>query len=134
VLVRAWGEDALFYNPANALKRGVYIMTVKRKDGNNDKASALDRAGIFRLNAGIRPKHFAALFGAIPGRPAAGGVVDMPFDFTQTDVILPHPVYAWMGWVCVLNPSDETFGRFLPLIDEAYECAKEKFAKRVKAL
>ena len=22
---------------------------------------------------------------------------------------LPHPVYAWMGWMCVVNPSEEIF-------------------------
>lgn len=50
--------------------------------------------------------------------------------FTALDIIMPHPVYAWMGWVCVLNPSAETFERLKSLIVEAYEYAKEKFKKR----
>ena len=36
VLVNSWGEKGIFYNPNNTLKRGVYILTVKEKDGEND--------------------------------------------------------------------------------------------------
>ena len=44
VLVESWGEKGIFYNPGHVLKRGVYILTVKEKDGDNDKGSKLDRA------------------------------------------------------------------------------------------
>ena len=37
VLVNSWGEKGIFYNPNNTLKRGVYILTVKEKDGENDE-------------------------------------------------------------------------------------------------
>ena len=43
VLVESWGEKGIFYNPGRVLKRGVYILTVKEKDGDNDKGSKLDR-------------------------------------------------------------------------------------------
>ena len=69
----------------------------KEKDGENDKASGLDRKDIFRVNLGLRKEAFIKLFGEIPARPAAGAVVDMNYDFKKTDEILPHPVYAWMG-------------------------------------
>ncbi len=32
----------------------------------------------------------------------------MPYDFSAKDIIMPHPVYAWMGWICMLNPSEQT--------------------------
>lgn len=48
------------------------------------------------------------------------------------DKILPHPVYAWMVWVCVLNPSEQTFEELKPYIQETYEYAKEKFKKHKK--
>lgn len=70
------------------------------------------------------------MFGKIPARPAAGGVVDMDCDFTALDTIVPHPVYAWMGWVSVLNPTNQTFERLKPLVQEAYEFSVEKFKKR----
>ncbi|WP_285826033.1 DUF6194 family protein [Schaedlerella arabinosiphila] len=44
--------------------------------------------------------------------------------------MLPHPVYAWMGWVSVLNPSNQTLEQLKPLIQEAYEFSAEKFEKR----
>lgn len=56
----------------------------------------------------------------------------MPYDFSQLDRLLPHPVYAWMGWVCTLNPSCQTFEELKPLIEESYEYAREKYAKRAK--
>ena len=42
VLVNSWGERGIYYNPDNILKRGVYILTVKEKDGDNDKSSSLN--------------------------------------------------------------------------------------------
>ena len=130
VLVNSWGESGIFYNPNNALKRGIYVITVKEKDGDNDKSSDLNRQNIYRVNIGVRKNTFLKLFGTIPARPAKGGIVDMPFDFTATDKLLPHPVYAWMSWICVLNPSAETFENLKPLIEEAYKYAKEKYLKR----
>lgn len=109
VLVRSWEESGIFYNPQNRLKRGVYILTVKEKDGNHDKSSKLDRENIYRVNVGVRKNTFAKMFGAIPQRPPKGSVVKMGYDFSETDQILPHPIYAWMGWICSLNPTEKTF-------------------------
>ena len=79
---------------------------------------------------GIRKKTFTELFGAVAKRPSKGGIVDMNYDFTTLDKILPHPVYAWMAWICALTPSEQTFEELKPYIQEAYEYAKEKFKKR----
>lgn len=130
VAVDSWGERGIFYNPGGVLKRGVYVLTVKEKDGENDRASMLDREGVWRVNIGVRRSTFHAMFGGLPGRPVKGGVVDVPYDFATKDVIMPHPIYAWMGWICVLNPSDVTFRQLMPLITEAYGYAVEKFHKR----
>ncbi|MCI9576108.1 MAG: hypothetical protein HFJ84_05485 [Clostridiales bacterium] len=130
VLVNSWGERGIYYNPGNKLKRGVYILTIKEKDGDNDKSSNLNRKDIYRLNLGIRKPTFSKIFGSIPQRPSKGCVVNMDYDFTSRNEILPHPVYAWMGWICVLNPSESRFEELKPFIQEAYEYAKEKYAKR----
>lgn len=130
VEVSSWGERGIFYNPENKLKRGIYVLTVKEKDGDNDKGSQLNREGVFRVNLGVRKKTFSEMFGEVPERPGKGCVVDMDYDFTATDTIIPHPVYAWMSWICILNPSKKSFEQLKPLILEAYEYAKEKFAKR----
>ena len=130
VLMNSWGETVVFYNPGHVLKRGIYVLTIKEKDGKNDQASQLDRPGMYRVNLGPRKQTYVNLFGSVPKRPPKGGVVELEMDFAQTDILLPHPVYAWMGWVCTLNPSKHTFEELKPLILESYEFAKEKFAKR----
>ena len=130
ILMESWGERGIFYNPDRTLKRGTYVLTVKEKDGANDKSSHLNRQGIYRVNLGLKKTTFQSLFGPVPARPTAGGVVKMSYDFTAADCLLPHPVYAWMGWISVLNPSPSTFGKLKPLIQESYESAVEKFKKR----
>lgn len=130
VVLDSWGEIGVYYNPNNVLKRGVYILTVKEKDGQNDRASNLDRSGIYRVNFCVRKITFENLFGALPKRPHAGGVVDMEFDFTKTNVIIPHSVYGYMGWISILNPLKESFENIKPLIQESYELSIEKFKKR----
>lgn len=131
VPVAAWGETSFFYNPGQALPRGVYFATLKSRDGAHDRASRLDRAGVFRLNIGIGKPTYRSLFGPPPARPGAGGVVETGHDFTALDTLCPHPVYGWMAWVSVLNPSVATFEAVKPLLDEAYALAAAKFGKRV---
>ncbi len=58
------------------------------------------------MNMGVRKGTFIKLFEAVPKRPGAGGIVEMDYDFSAVDQILPHPVYTWMGWISVLNPSE----------------------------
>ncbi len=130
VLVNSWGERGIFYNPNNILKRGVYILTVKEKDGENDKSSNLDREGVYRINIGVKKKTFIDMFGEIPKRPSKGCIVNMEYDFTSINNIIPHPVYAWMSWICCLSPTEKTFNKLKPLIQEAYEYAKEKYKKK----
>ena len=130
VLVNSWGERCVFYNPDGKLKRGVYVLTVKERDGGNDKSSRLDREGIYRVNLGLRRSTFSQLFGSLPKRPAKGGVIDMEYDFSAVNTLLPHPVYGWMGWICALNPDENRFEELKPLVWEAYEYAKEKYAGR----
>ena len=130
VLVKSWGEKGIFYNPENKLKRGVYILTVKEKDGENDSSSDLNRDGVYRVNLGVRKQTFIDKFKIVPTRPPKGGIVDMKFDFSAINEIMPHPVYGWMSWICCLNPSDKTFEQLKPLIAEAHAYAKEKFERR----
>ncbi len=133
VPVAAWGETSFFYNPGQRLPRGVYFSTIKERDGEHDRASALWRAGVFRLNIGISAATYRSMFGALPARPAAGGVVECEHDFSTTDRLMPHPVYGWMAWISVLNPSAATFESVKPLLVEAYGLAVRKFEKRISA-
>ena len=78
-----------------------YLDRIKEKDGENDKSSNLNRQNVFRLNLGISKESFLALFGEKPKRPKAGCVIDLPFDFSKLDEIMPHPVYGWMNWIFI---------------------------------
>jgi hypothetical protein len=129
--IAAWGETSYFYNPERMLPRGIYFATLKEKDGQNDSASNLNRSDVFRLNIGISKLTYRSLFGQQPSRPHAGGVVDTGHDFTALDQLIPHPVYGWMSWVSVLNPSAVTFEAIKPLLIEAYGLAVSKHRKRI---
>jgi hypothetical protein len=73
--------------------------------------SKLSRPGVFRLNIATRKETFQRLVGGM----------DEP-DYAALDLILPHPIYAKELWVCVLNPSRQTFQEQVkPLIAESHE-------------
>lgn len=128
----AWAETSYFVNPGGALPSGAYFATLKEKNGDNDRASGLDREGVFRLNFGAGAEAFEAMFGETPARPAKGEIIEGPWNFATLDTIMPHPIYGWMGWMCVLNPSRTTFHKCKPLIESAYDRAFETVQKRLK--
>ncbi len=122
-----WGETTLFDNPDHLLKRGIYFCTLKNHDGANDKASHLYRADVFRLNFGLSTKTFTSLFHAIPKRPGKGGVIEGNYDFQCLDTLTPHPIYGWMSWVSILNPSPESLSNLKNLLDESYGLCLQKY-------
>jgi len=130
VVNQNWGETGLFYNPEGKLAKGIYLMTFKEHDGDHDKASHLNRDNTYRLNLGVSKETFIRLFGFLPSRPSAGAIVDMDYDFAVLDTIMPHPVYGWMAWICVINPSPETLHTLYPLIEEGYNLAITKYKKK----
>jgi hypothetical protein len=96
----------------------------------NDQASDLSRPGIFRLNIGVSRDTYQSLFGPQPAWGNDGGIVDTGHDFTLLDQFMPHPIYAPMSWICILNPSDATFERVKTFLAEAYELDVKKYSKR----
>jgi hypothetical protein len=132
VAINAWGETSVFYNPARQLPRGVYFATVKEKDGANDRASQLDRPNVFRFNVGTSKALFLARFGPPPPRPAKGCVIEGGWDFTRLDALTPHPVYGWMGWVSVLNPSAETLTAMEEIFEAAFLKARMSFEHKMR--
>ena len=126
----SWGETSLFYNPGNRLPNGVYVCTIKEKDGANDKASHLDRPGVFRVSIGLLPHTYNALFGQKPSRPAKGCVVCTGHNYAALNELTPHPIYGWMSWAQILSPTEHEFDRIFPLIVEAHSSAVLKFNKK----
>jgi hypothetical protein len=129
----SWGETALFYNPGHRLAHGVYLCTLKEHDGPNDCASALHRNGVFRLSVGLAPLTYTRLFGARPRRPAKGAAVATGHNFTAPQVLMPHPIYAWMGWAQILNPTELDMEELLPLLRESHALAQVKFQRATRS-
>jgi hypothetical protein len=116
------GDTFFLYDPQRDLepKRQWPFATIVTKDyGDFDNASRLDRPNVFRLNVGVSRDTFRALF-ADSSEP----------DFAALDRLMPHPVYAPQSWVCVLNPSRQTFETIKPLLAEAYAMASARHASR----
>jgi len=112
--------DTFFiYDP----ERKFPFATIVTRDDDFDNASHLDRPDVFRLNIGISKATFQSLFGA-------RAETEPSHDFAALDRLMPHPTYGRMGWVCVLNPSAETFETLRPLLAEAYELSVERYGKR----
>jgi hypothetical protein len=97
----------------------------------NDQASNLNRPGIFRLNIGVNRETYQALFGVQPAWGKNGGVVDTGHDFTVLDQFMPHPIYAPMSWICILNPSAATVETVKKYLAEAYDMDVKKYTKLV---
>jgi len=113
------------------LPNGVYFCTIKEKNGDNDKSSNLDREGIYRLSIGITKERYLSLFNDKPKRPVKGGIVDTGHDFTECNVLTPHPIYGWMSWVQILNPTESKLNELFELISEAHTKAVTKFNKKM---
>ena len=128
--IEAWGEKSFFYNPDREFSRGTYFCTLKEKDGENDSASKLNRDGIYRLNFGIEKSTFLELFHTIPNRPSKGMCIEGDYDFSKLDSLSPHPIYGWMCWVAILNPSNESFRKIESLLSESYHLVIKKHGKK----
>ncbi len=131
------GNSFFFYNPDNNVPpdHRFPFVTLVTSD-LYDQFSNLNRPSIFRLNIGIGKQTFRSLFGesSLPSdrdSAAISGENASDYDFTALDQVMPHPVYGRMYWVCVLNPSDETFETNVrQLLAEAYDLAVSKYKRQ----
>ncbi len=114
------GTSFFFYDPDH-----MFPFATLTTNDDNDQASNLNREGVFRLNVGVSKQTFQSLFGSASGEGR--------HDFTALDLIMPHPVYGKMYWVCVLNPSAATFEAVKTFLAEGYDMAVRKRAKNNSA-
>ncbi len=124
------GDTFFFYDPQRNLDPAhrLPFATIVTKDyGDFDDATHLNRPDVFRLNIGVSRDTFRALFGPAP---SAESDQSTPYDFAAVDRLMPHPVYAPQSFVCVLNPSAETFEAVKPLLADAYARVATRHASR----
>jgi hypothetical protein len=133
-VVVAMDASFFYYSPESdqpPTDQGFYFATLVTSDAH-DQFSDLNRPSVFRLNIGIGQETFRSLFGS-PTLPSGNdsGSEASEYDFTALDRLMPHPVYGGMLWVCILNPSDETFAtQVRPLLAEAYGRVVSKYDRR----
>ena len=132
--VNSWGERSYFVNPEMKLKRGSYFATVKSKDGENDRASHLNRPRVFRFNIGLTTDKYEEMFGIRPPRPPKGGAIEGNFNFQALNVFMPHPVYGWLGWIAINNPNADNFAKSHEYLDIAYKKALRTTMKKLKTI
>src|SRR5215207_5123551 len=104
--VEANGDHFFIYDPERNLppNRQIPFATVIHSD-LYDQVSQLDREGVYRLNLGVSRQTYESLFGSADASS---------YDLSALDVLMPHPEYGHMHYVCVLNPSDRTWERLKP--------------------
>jgi hypothetical protein len=124
------GDTFFIYDPQRNLDpqhRFPFATIVTKDYGDFDNASQLNRPHVFRLNIGVSKDTFRALFGP---PPRAESEQSTSYDFAALDRLMPHPVYAPQAWVCVLNPSPNTFEAVKPLLADAYARVATRHARR----
>jgi hypothetical protein len=119
--VKCFGETTYFYNKDNKKKRGVYFATIKNYDGPNDKDSNLDRKNIYRLSFKILDNEYIELFDKIHKKTSSIN----KFNFTNLNIIAPHPVYFYMKWIQILNPKYNNYQNIKTYLDNRYDTIKE---------
>jgi hypothetical protein len=123
-LMEGNGDYFFIYDPERNLPPNRQMPFATLVNSNvNDEFSDLDRPGVYRLNIGVSRQTFESLL------PDA----DAEYDFKQLDTLLPHPVYGRMHWLCVLNPSLETWQQLQLLLSEAYKIVVDRHARMPQA-
>jgi hypothetical protein len=119
------GDWFVFYDPdgITVAERRFPFITVVTGD-RYDAASRLDRdTASFRVNLGVDRAAYEALFGPAPRQAAGHEVVDTGYDYTMPDLVMPHPFYAPMHWVCIVNPGERSRAALADLMHAAHTLA-----------
>lgn len=127
------GDVYLFYDPDGVTDPGnrFAFVTLIANDHPYDNASNLDRdAATFRVNVQMRRGQYETRFGKAPRQPAGHSTIDTGSDYAATDRLMPHPLYAPMHWVCVVNPGPATFADLRDLLIQAHEDARRQYERR----
>ena len=107
----AWGDHFFYYSTDGSVPQNRQpFATIVTKDYPDDAQSQLDPDGRWRLNVDVGRASLRELVGEVNGAR----------DYSETDVILPHPVYGPLGWIAVVNPGPRTESIVLELLAAAH--------------
>jgi hypothetical protein len=123
------GDSFLFYDPDGVTRpdQRFPFCTLVTAD-RYDAASDLDRdPAAYRVNLGVDRASYEELFGPAPREAVGTEVLDTGFDYTALDTLLPHPFYAPLHWLCVVNPGEGTRAPLGALLEQAHDLAKRRY-------
>ncbi|MFC7877958.1 DUF6194 family protein [Isoptericola sp. NPDC057391] len=113
----AWGDAFFYYAPDGEVPTTVQPYgTIVTKNYPGDAGCDLDRPDRWRVNVHVGRDRARELVGG--GEPA------------DVDVLLPHPLYGDLGWVCVVNPAERTTPLVLDLLRVAHAAARRRYERR----
>lgn len=121
----AWGDSFFYYAPDGVVPRTQPFATIVTKNYPDDTTSRLDRPDTFRLNIWAGAEEYRRLIETEPK-----DAITPQVDASAVDVILPHPLYARMGWLAVVNPGGNSANAVEELLRSAYEQARRRFHRR----
>ncbi|WP_026550042.1 DUF6194 family protein [Arthrobacter sp. Br18] len=123
----AWGDHFFYYSPDGLIPQNTQpYATIITKDYTDDTFSNLGPNGRWRLNIHVGSARFTDLTGMSLRNFAPG-------DFSEADMIIPHPVYGSLGWIAVVNPGDRTAAAVLALLRDAHEDERRRVDRRAQA-
>lgn len=129
----AWGDAFFYYAPDGRVPTTVQPYgTIVTKNYPDDTSCDLDRPGRWRVNIHVGRERSAELgvVNAPNGARDVGAAGVPPSGDVPPDVLLAHPVYGDMGWVCVVDPGERTSGTVLTLLREAHHAARRRYERR----
>lgn len=116
----AWGDAFFYYAPDGVMpERTQPYGTIVTKNYPGDEESRLDEPGRFRVNIHV-------------GREQAASLVPVDPEPTAIDVFQRHPLYGAAGWVCVIDPAENTSESVLDLLRTAHESARQRSQRRAR--
>lgn len=123
----AWGDYFFYYAPDGVVPRTQPFATIVTKDYPDDSSSRLDRPGCFRVNIAAGGAGFRSHLGHDPKETPAAAVAA-----SASDILVPHPVYASMGWLCVVNPGPKTAAAVTELLQAAHHHARSRSERHAR--
>jgi hypothetical protein len=119
----AWGDHFFYWAPDGEVPRNVQpYATIVTKDYPDDSTSRLDPPDRYRVNVHVGKQRFAELTSS-----------NAHLDPSEADVILPHPLYAPLGWIAVVNPGERTLPVVLELLQGAHDDERRRAERRAEA-
>lgn len=105
--------------PDGVVPSGQPFATIITKDYPDEPSAGLDRPGSFRVSV-FAGRH------AEPGATQVASAADPG----TPDLLMPHPAYAELGWMGVVDPGERTRDQVLALLEAAHAAALARWQRR----